>query len=69
MLVRCGVEGVIASAANSMFDKFGIGVGYSSMIAVAQKKSGAIEIGCGNFMMCLFDGAESFASAFHMIRS
>ena len=60
---------MIASAANGVFDKFGVGVGHSSVIAVARKDSDAIGIGCGDFMMWLLDGAESFASAFNMIRS
>ena len=69
MLIRCGVEGVITSAANGVFDKFGVGVGYSSVIAVAREDSDAIETGCGNLMMWLLDGAATFSSAFHMIRS
>ncbi len=39
------------------------------MVAVARENSDAIKVGCGNFVMWLLDGAESFASSFNMVRS
>ena len=60
---------MIASTTNGAFDKFGVSVGYPSMIAVAGEKANAVEVGGCDFMMWLFDGAESFTSSFNMIRS
>ena len=60
---------MIAAATDGSFDEFGGGVGYPSRVAVARKDADAIEGGGGNFMMWLFDGAESFAGAFQMVRS
>ena len=54
-LIGCGVEGVIASTTNGAFDKFGVSVGYSRMIAVAREKANAVEVGGCDFMMWLFD--------------
>ena len=68
-MIGCGVEGVIAAATNGAFDKFGVSVGYSSVIAVAREKANAIEVGGCDFMMWLFDGAKGFTSSFNMIRS
>ena len=39
------------------------------MVAVARENSDAVKVGCGNFVMWLFDRAESFASSFNMVRS
>ena len=60
---------MIASTTNGAFDEFGVGVGDSSMIAVARKDADAVKVRGGDFMMWLFDGAESFTSSFNMIRS
>jgi hypothetical protein len=54
-LIGCGVEGVIASTTNGAFDKFGVSVWYSSMIAVARENADAVEVGGCDFMMWLFD--------------
>ncbi len=40
------------------------GVGNPSVVAVARENSDAVKVGCGNFVMWLFDRAESFASSF-----
>jgi hypothetical protein len=68
-LVGCGVEGVIAATTDGTFDKFSIGVGNPSMVAVARENSDAVKVGCGNFVMWLLDRSESFASSFNMVRS
>jgi hypothetical protein len=39
------------------------------MEAVARENADAIKVGCGNFVMWLLDGAESYASSFNMVRS
>jgi hypothetical protein len=39
------------------------------MVAVARENSDAVKVRCGNFMMWLFDRAESFTSSFNMVRS
>ena len=63
------IERVIAATANGAFDKFGVGVGDASMIAVACKDADAVKVGCGNFMMWLFDRTKGFACSLDMIRS
>ena len=58
---------VINSTADSAFDKVGIGVGNSSMIAILGKDSNSVkERGC-NFIVPLFDEIEGFACAFNVI--
>jgi hypothetical protein len=68
-LIRCGVKGVIASTTNGAFDEFGVGVGDSSMIAVARKDADAVKVRGGDFVMWLFDGTKGFASSLDVIRS
>jgi hypothetical protein len=68
-LIGCGVEGVIASTTNGAFDEFGVGVGDSSMIAVARKDADAVKVRGGDFMMWLFDRTKGFASSLDVIRS
>ena len=60
---------MIASTSDGAFDKFGVRVRYSGVVAVACQDSDAIYVGCSNFMMRLFDGAKSFTSAFDVIGS
>ena len=60
---------MIAAATDGTFDEFSVGVGNPSMVAVARENSDAVKVGCGDFVMWLLDGAESFASSFDMLRS
>ena len=54
---------VITSTADSAFDKVGIGVGDSSMIAVSGKDSNSVKVRGCNFIVSLFDGIEGFTCA------
>jgi hypothetical protein len=58
---------VITSASDGSFNQFGIGVWYSSMVAIAREDTDAIKIGCCNFVVRLLDRAKGFASAIDMV--
>jgi hypothetical protein len=60
---------MIAAATDGSFGEVSVSVGNSSMVAVACENSDAIEVGSSNFVMWLLDGAQNFASSFHMVRS
>jgi len=57
---------VIASTADSAFDKVSIGVGISSMIAFLGKDSNLVKVRGCNFILSLFDGKEGFTCAFNV---
>ena len=66
-LIGSGIKVVIVAPTNGSFDEISIGVGYSSMVAVACQNADAIQVGGCDFLVLLLERVESFSCAFHMV--